>query len=54
MPPSVVDEQPLWFLRWCPGLAVAWDEIRERDREAKQRSNDASSDHGGPRFNGGR
>lgn len=53
MPPSVVDEQPLTFLRWAPGIAAAWDYLREQDREAKQ-SSSQSEQSSGPRFNGGR
>lgn len=57
MPPTLTDEQPLAFLRWAPGLAAAWDVIRneEQERKAKQQQAESQSQQQqqGPRFNGG-
>jgi hypothetical protein len=51
MPPTVVDEQPLEFVRWAPGLAAAHDYVAEEKRKAAQSSKQTEQD--GPRFNGG-
>lgn len=53
-PPTVVDEQPLRFVRYAPVVVSAFDAIERERQEAEQRKQKTKDAAGrtGPRFGG--